>query len=175
MANPRTAPLGPGGVALHALHSHRPASFARRTPTFATSPCRARTRSCRRRRGTRISSRAGYWSCSRSAPTTARWWPSPTRTRAHRPGAARQAPGAQNRLTERPLTASGRRTRCRLTIEDRARGFHQGQGTRMLKNRPVIVTQSDLLMSSPPLLQRWGRPYSFYSAAGRLVRLPLPA
>jgi hypothetical protein len=53
-------------------------------------------------------------------------------------------------------------SQCRLTREDRACGFHQGQSTRMLTNRPVIVTQSDLLTSR---LQRWGSPYSSGFAA----------
>src|SRR6266581_3991566 len=62
------------------------------------------------------------------------------------------------------------RFRCRLTIEDRACGFHQGQSTRMLTNRPVIVTQSDLLTSSPPPLQRWGSPYSSGFSAPNAAR-----
>ncbi len=49
-------------------------------------------------------------------------------------------------------------SRCRLTSEDRARGFHLGQSTRMLTNRPVIVTQSDLVASSA--LRDRGSPYS---------------
>ena len=49
--------------------------------------------------------------------------------------------------------------RRRLTSEDRACGFHQGQSTRMLTNRPVIVTQSDLSSSATTLWCR-GSPYS---------------
>jgi len=55
-------------------------------------------------------------------------------------------------------------TRCRLTYGNRARGFHQGQSTHALTNRPVIVTQSFLC---PSLLQFRGSPYSLKSAAGR--------
>ena len=47
--------------------------------------------------------------------------------------------------------------RRRLTSEDRARGFHQGQSDKSLTNRPVIVTQSDLLTST---LRFRGSPYS---------------
>jgi hypothetical protein len=49
---------------------------------------------------------------------------------------------------------------CRLTREDRACGFHQGQSTRMLANRPVIVTQSFFRSSPPQPLQLRGSPYS---------------
>ena len=45
----------------------------------------------------------------------------------------------------------------RLTSEDRACGFHQGQSEQSLTNRPVIVTQSDRLTST---LQFRGSPYS---------------
>jgi len=48
-------------------------------------------------------------------------------------------------------------TRCRLTYGNRARGFHQGQSTHALTNRPVIVTQSFLCSSA---LQFRGSPYS---------------
>ena len=48
-------------------------------------------------------------------------------------------------------------TRCRLTYGNRARGFHQGQSTHALTNRPVIVTQSFLCLSA---LQFRGSPYS---------------
>ena len=53
-------------------------------------------------------------------------------------------------------------TRCRLTYGNRARGFHQGQSTHALTNRPVIVTQSFLC---PSLLQFRGSPYSLGSVA----------
>ena len=48
-------------------------------------------------------------------------------------------------------------TRCRLTYGNRARGFHQGQSSRSLANRPVIVTQSFLCLSA---LQFRASPYS---------------
>ena len=51
---------------------------------------------------------------------------------------------------------------CRLTSEDRACGFHQGQSEQSLTNRPVIVTQSDRLTST---LQLRGSPYSSGCAA----------
>src|SRR3990170_8987008 len=51
-------------------------------------------------------------------------------------------------------------SQCRLTREDRACGFHQGQSTRMLANRPVIVTQSYLRSSPPQPLQLRASPYS---------------
>jgi hypothetical protein len=44
----------------------------------------------------------------------------------------------------------------RLTSEDRACGFHQGQSEQSLTNRPVIVTQSDRLTLA---LQFRGSPY----------------
>jgi hypothetical protein len=43
--------------------------------------------------------------------------------------------------------------RSRLTSEDRACGFHQGQSKELLANRPDIVTQSDLPSSSPITLR----------------------
>jgi hypothetical protein len=49
--------------------------------------------------------------------------------------------------------------RRRLTSEDRACGFHQGQST-TLTNRPVIVKQSDLPSTAALPLQERGSPYS---------------
>src|SRR5712664_587458 len=57
------------------------------------------------------------------------------------------------------LIRSSRRQpiRCRLTYGNRARGFHQGQSSPSLANRPVIVPQSILSTSA---LQFRGSPYS---------------
>jgi len=57
--------------------------------------------------------------------------------------------------------------RCRLTIEDRACGFHLGQSIPMLTNRPVIVKQSDLPSTASVPLQEWESPYSPYSRGQR--------
>src|SRR6266700_1300252 len=48
----------------------------------ATGSCRARARCSTAPAGTQTACRAGSWSCSRAAATIARWWRSPTRTRA---------------------------------------------------------------------------------------------
>jgi hypothetical protein len=61
-----------------------------------------------------------------------------------------------DRRSDTPMS-SAVATRCRLTYGNRARGFHQGQSTHALTNRPVIVTQSFLC---PSLLQFRGSPYS---------------
>ncbi len=61
--------------------------------------------------------------------------------------------------------------RCRLTIEDRACGFHLGQSIPMLTNRPVIVEQSDLPSTASVPLQEWESPYSPYSIVLRRAEM----